>query len=189
MKKDRIKKHKKEIIWFIENPDKGVWRKTDNERWEWIEEPKFYTDKIYVINDKYAELRKKHIDGAEIECNCDGGIWSTEKNPSFYDHPDFKWREKSKEKFHKDDWVREIETGLIRKAKENIKDEDFEIWKPQKGELCVFSDSTFSEEYLIGRYNSTHESGTFSLNEETFEYNEVEWDRIEPLNKIIDLVK
>jgi len=72
MTKEQATKHGTVIRWFTKNSEKGVWVKHlpryegDDTTSDWIltHEPLFSdTNKAYVQNDEYAELRKAQADG------------------------------------------------------------------------------------------------------------------------------
>jgi len=70
MTKEQIKKHKKVMLWFINNPDKGVWCNigtNKNADWVLAYTPKFNVAIKYIKNDEYAEFRKAEADGKTIQ--------------------------------------------------------------------------------------------------------------------------
>jgi len=70
MTKEQIQEHKEVILWFINNPDKGVWHKgIASNRWHLYYNPSFYKDFIYIQNDEYAESRKAIIDNETVQHN------------------------------------------------------------------------------------------------------------------------
>ena len=63
MTKEQITKHKEVMLWFIENPDKGVYQQlTPTGEWCIEYNPIFKEYFKYIQNDEYAELRKKICD-------------------------------------------------------------------------------------------------------------------------------
>ena len=66
MTKEQALKHKKVIEWWLDNPDKGVWKKAHG-LWFLEKDPSFYIDYIYVQNDEYVEYRKALAEGKTIQ--------------------------------------------------------------------------------------------------------------------------
>ena len=60
----KTRQHKEEMIRFAKSEDgTEVWfRQKSGTNWDTVLKPAWAEDKIYVLNDKYAELRKKSID-------------------------------------------------------------------------------------------------------------------------------
>jgi len=74
MTQEQVKTHGLVMMWFIENPDKGVWfQKYSGAEWEFVTEPTFHQiEGRYVQNDEYAEVRKDNWDAfASIQYNID----------------------------------------------------------------------------------------------------------------------
>ena len=69
MTKEQIKQHKNTMIWFIDNPSKGLWFKQDGSDWILTKSPTFkcYEGLAYVPNDEYASLRMAEADGKTIQ--------------------------------------------------------------------------------------------------------------------------
>jgi len=70
MTKDQIQKHKESMLWFIDNPNKGLYCNIgtkENPDWHLTQSPKFNVNFDYVINDKYAEYRKAEVEGKNIQ--------------------------------------------------------------------------------------------------------------------------
>jgi len=82
MTKEQVEKHGTVIKWFVDNPDKGVWRKdTPTNDWYIDNTPNWYEDYTYVQNDKYAEFRKALVDGKELQYTINNGkTWFTNYN-------------------------------------------------------------------------------------------------------------
>ena len=108
MNKEQIAKHKDIMLWFIENPDKGVWIKGGAYSvWHLHENPEFTLVGKYIQNDEYAELRKAQADGKVIEWtdnpNIVGRTWYD--NTTSFDMNIFMYRIKPDEPEFKDgDW-------------------------------------------------------------------------------------
>ena len=65
-------KHKEEIIRWANCPDDtGVWTRNINAKKEWIKLsiPFWSNNRVYVVDDEYAELRKAQADGESILFN------------------------------------------------------------------------------------------------------------------------
>ena len=108
MNKKQITKHKEVIKWWINNTDKGVWRKdTLTNDWYIDLEPSFYEDYIYVQNDQYAEFRKALIDGKTVEYSLPTtNQWNVVDNSKQHFSNCFKYRVKPEEpEFKVGDWV------------------------------------------------------------------------------------
>ena len=68
MNKEQIEKHGEVMHWFIDNADKGVWRRdTPTNGWHIDTTPDWYDNFIYVQNDKYVEFRKALVDDKIVE--------------------------------------------------------------------------------------------------------------------------
>jgi len=68
MTKAQVEKHKEVMLWFINNPEKGVWRRsTCTGGWLINYKPLFSTNFIYVQNDEYAKFRKALADNLKVE--------------------------------------------------------------------------------------------------------------------------
>ena len=69
MTKEQIKQHKNTMIWFIDNPSKGLWFKQDGSDWILTKSPTFkcYEGLAYVPNDEYASLRMAEAEGKTIQ--------------------------------------------------------------------------------------------------------------------------
>jgi len=62
MTREQYLKHKKVMDWFYNQPEgTEVWYKNDNE-WAEVRHPTWFLGNTYVINDKYAELRKEIVE-------------------------------------------------------------------------------------------------------------------------------
>ena len=61
--------HEQEIIRWAKCPDKtGVWWKNCENEWILVDSPMWRKNKIYIVDDEWAEYRKSQIDGKIIEC-------------------------------------------------------------------------------------------------------------------------
>jgi hypothetical protein len=96
--------------------------------------------------------------------------------------------------FKEGDWVYlKHKLGIVelRQYKKEMKDwinvYSITPWKPKHGEFYIFWDNNM-EEYLIAKYESHHEKGSFCLNEMEFEYTDEYWNNIAPL-EFIDTLK
>ena len=70
MTREQWKEHKKAIIWFLEQPEgTEIWcrGKADDTEWILVDNPSWSTENIYVINDKFSEIRKAIADGKQIQ--------------------------------------------------------------------------------------------------------------------------
>ena len=77
-------KHEKEIKRWSECPDDtSVWIKEPNEKWWETDIPGWNPDTIYIVNDKYAELRKAYTEGKIIEYRYGISEWKKLSNPSW----------------------------------------------------------------------------------------------------------
>jgi len=66
MLKTKWKKHKPEMMWFLDNPDgTEIWENKDG-NWKLTSIPAFDTVYDYVINDMYADIRKAFKDGKKV---------------------------------------------------------------------------------------------------------------------------
>ncbi len=176
MTKEQIAKHKEVMLWFITNPDKGVWRKpTRAGRWDLIPSPEFHLDYTYVQNDDYSHLRKAQVEGKTIQLFNAGYTTELEKDiwhdeDTLHTHiPVPHYRVKPEEpKWHVGDWVRSNITGrssvitLIRGGATPIltnevhgrdtsyTPSDITPWKPEIDEWCVFYDTRVVTSYTVG---------------------------------------
>jgi len=178
MTKEQIKHHKESMLWFINNPDKGVWSKRDNNNWNLTTTPifKVYAGLSYVPNDEYFMLRRAYVEGKIIQL-ISNGIWED------LDKPD--WTEALKDyrikpdepKFKVGDWVRNIfhvnwiicleDNDFNNEPNyENI-GEQFELWEPNVDEWCVFWDDNYycyviqQFKRKVNNFYHTNTSGTF----------------------------
>ena len=108
MTKEQIQKHKEVILWFINNPDKGIcYKEKVTDIWKLTYEPSFLLDIIYVQNDDYVEYRKQLIDDyTKVEYLTVQGNWvQCSKTALFFDDVS-QYRIKPKElEFNIGDWV------------------------------------------------------------------------------------
>ena len=155
MTKEQIEKHRDVIKWFCDNPDKGVWFKSNTDKWIHTDCPKFYGDTIYAQNDEYVELRKALADGKTIQKSKRHyclDFW--DDVDAIYTHYHVtKYRIKPEEpKFKVGDWVRfdshnaqVTETDLLHDTEHLVK------WQPKEGEWCVFWGAN-TEVFTISKY-------------------------------------
>ncbi len=84
----QVKKYKKVIEWFCNNPEKGVWLYHEpTKEWKLTTDPEWSLfDTKYVINDKHAEFRKLQANGIVIQHDPQTSMqsrWSNVKNCDF----------------------------------------------------------------------------------------------------------
>ena len=73
MTREAYKKHKEAIEWFYAQPEgTKIWCKKAKTDWFLVSCPTWDEENTYVINDKYAELRKAIADGKIIQYFSDG---------------------------------------------------------------------------------------------------------------------
>ena len=182
MNKEQVQKHGDIIKWFCDNPNKGVWRKdTPTNDWYIDLEPSFYEDYIYVQNDEYAEYRKALAEGKSIQhmyngkwCDCYG--FTPQRD--FENEKPKHYRIKPEElKFEEGDWVKYKISGSVMQAYEGMIYTNFELWKPKKGEWCVFWNDDIND-YFIAKH------GDYCSMIESVIYTEFEFEHIAPLEFI-----
>lgn len=182
-----IQAHKATIKWFCDNPSYGVWVRDKNDiipgclgNWELVYEPGFWFDDLYVINDIHADIRKAFVDGITIEfynAKYDSskayGQWhKLDKLQTLMCFNAADLRIKPVPTFKVGDWVVSGEYGIIQLTTINVDGYNHQdaqnpksctytkLWKPTKGEWCIFHDDT-SDSYIIRKYackRSTNES-------------------------------
>jgi len=175
MTKQEIKAHKEVIKWFIDNPDKGVWG-TENVTprvWELIDEPQFYIDNIYIQNDKYLEFRGALAEGKIVELD-NTYLYDTAKEEGWIavdkilDYiPLAHYRIKPEEpKFKVGDWAvhpcMPHPWQVTKNSLDNLNDTLLKLWKPKKGEFCVFWD-TNEQEYFVTQFREKQDEGYFTI--------------------------
>jgi len=188
MNKEQVEKHGNVIQWYIHNQEKGVWWKTPiGNTWCITTDPSFGEEYKYVQNDEYAELRKAIIDGKNVECVIDRCYdeWKViEKQPTDDFYPAFKYRiQPNKSKFKVGDWVKDISSGAIIQAYEDMIEDNFVKWTPDYKELCVFWDKN-TDEYFIGKYGTEALSSTYWFNHGGTMYTKEDWSNVAPLEYI-----
>jgi hypothetical protein len=167
MTKEQIIKHKDVIKWFIDNPDKGVFRKdTPTNDWYLDLEPSFYEDYIYLQNDEYAKFRKALVDGKIVQHNFHSDcapkyrdVYET-VNKIVKSIPASCYRIKPKDyEFNDGEWVHiTYKQGIseLREFKESMNEwtnvHSITDWKPTKGELCVFWDNKIKYGYIVSKF-------------------------------------
>ncbi len=68
MNKEQINQFKSEILWKLENPDKGLWfKQIGSDKWNLTHSPSFLLSNYYVIDDKYSVFKKRFIDGKIVQ--------------------------------------------------------------------------------------------------------------------------
>ena len=79
------RKHKKEIIRYANSKDGAqVWFSHNFQEWKLTEEPIWVDSTNYIVDDKWADLRKAQIDGKIIEAKITPDTWSKHNlNESF----------------------------------------------------------------------------------------------------------
>ena len=77
--------HANEIKRWADCPDgTKIWYKTPiSTTWSTIEYPSWTERVKYIVDDEYAELRKAHTDGKQIEFQSMSGVWWCMENPSW----------------------------------------------------------------------------------------------------------
>jgi len=206
MTREQMQKHGDVIKWFIDNLDKGVWIKLISNRWNFLADPSFDVSYKYVQNDEYAELRKALADGKKIQFKTiyDNGefIWHNMtglKPTGVFELEAERYRIKTDEPELKvGDWIiyydnsdkkniYQIDKIYMSVNRDQLlyfndrcvmfNPENTELWKPKKGELCVFWNNDM-QEYFIAKYNSCNNYARGGL------YNEEYWDNVAPLEYI-----
>ena len=95
------KEIKNEFNRWINAEKPGVWYKINNSKnWYVISLPSSGDDATYIVNDKYAEIRKQLHDNPdlEIECRFPEDRWNKLNDPQF-DNPNCEYRIKPKQKY------------------------------------------------------------------------------------------
>lgn len=154
MTTEQVKKHKEVISWWLQNTDKGVYRKdTPTNDWYLDLEPCWYEDYDYVQNDEYEEFRKALKDNKVVQFySIPSGKWVDDYCPSFLSKPRF-YRIKPEElKPEVGDWV--VYNNDIVKIRcfaddgvtavltpyGNERVSNLTKWTPTVGEYCWFYD-------------------------------------------------
>jgi len=175
MTKEQAEKHGEVIKWWIDNTEKGVWRKIDmpNADWYYDIAPEFNPHTKYIQNDKYAEFRMAQADGKVIQYT-NGFEWKDLPNhyKSWTDYKVTGYRIKPNEpEFKVNDWVQDqhdvwcqildIKDEWIfytnsEKFKgsmsfEFIIEKNIKLWKPTEDEWCVFWNDNM-EDYVLSQY-------------------------------------
>ena len=173
MDKQQVEKHGEVIKWWVDNPDKGVWWSNNAKDWTLCKAPSFNMA-MYVQNDEYADLRKAQADGKIIQQsgNKSCKTWDDIKyKPSFNRNPEVYRIKPDEPEFKIGDWIRNkaIDEPYVYKIFDIVGDKYYiymtnnlqqmkmskskaELWKPQKGEWCVFWDDDM-EDYVLSQYN------------------------------------
>lgn len=161
MTKKQIELHKEVILWFVNNPDKGVWCRSDilSNLWRLQYEPVFHTasEYTYTQNDEYSEFRKAHVDGITIQYNPkrqSHDRWDDLDNADFCEDITH-YRIKPKEpKFIKDRWY-EYKSGHKCLGKDVSKysgNKEPKLWEPKDGEYVCIEDFCFANIYAVFIY-------------------------------------
>ncbi len=110
--------HASEIVRWANSPDgTKVWNRHKNSEskfWYLVEEPRWHKDRIYIVNDEYAELRKAEIDGKTIEYNSIGGEWYSTHKKLNWNYPITDYRIKPDEPIYYWEWEIKEKDGIIR---------------------------------------------------------------------------
>ena len=179
MTKEQVELHGDIIKWWLDNIDKGVYaRHINGENWEYITNPSWSTNNVYVQNDEYAELRMAQADGKIIQHqigSVDGLIWVDIEciTKGIYrikpDEPTFKVGDwifiNSKENDEKSlEQIKNIDEYGNKKCSNSwigykCKYINLELWQPKEGEWCVFFDEE-SEGFYVEPF-SDEEDGLF----------------------------
>jgi hypothetical protein len=193
MNKKLIKKYKAEFDHWVDEGSLLI--KLEN---GWEKLPRDYqwhnlTNKLIIINDKYAELRKAFAEGRTIQYNpTNTGDWSDIEDPCFTDFVKcyrIKPETSNKPKFkigdiiHNSDktWFLKI-TGVYLNEytfdiltggyiKNNVNfdffDNHFKIWEPNHGDLVAVYDTGHDNFVIIGEYGSKCYNGV-TIDEKQF---------------------
>ena len=104
MKRYIIKKFKKEFQFWEDTGQ--IWERNLNEcKWWLVTNPIFEDNYVYVIPDKYAELRKAWIEGGQIQSR-------TECRPEWHNIQNPLWSDKAEYRI-KPIWYEDIRKGVI----------------------------------------------------------------------------
>jgi len=175
MTKEQLQLHGSVIKWYIDNLNKGIWKKEHKTKnWYLLRNPQFNIKDTYVQNDEFAKYRMALEDGKTIQFRTASEeiIW-IDCNPDWTLSPiDYR----IKPEFKEGDWVRiknSVEVAQIKTVKYHsvvLKgyDEDtyrffngdITIWEPKVNELCIFW-TRENNGYSIKKFNFMAEDGTF----------------------------
>ena len=175
----QIEKYGEVIKWFIDNPEKGVWERVENDIWSLVKNPSFSKeDGFYVQNDEFAEIRRAIVDGRVIEVNVSNDeekpkwekrIFDISESVKPYDISEVKkYRVVYDSLINKGDWI--VVNGKELHMVEEVFGDSYRCedgydyrdgvkpWIPQKGEWCVFYDKNDYKEfkrYIVAEYDSS----------------------------------
>ena len=160
MTKQAARKHKECIIWFIQNPEKGVWRKdTPTNDWYFDREPSFYENFFYIPNDEYIKFRKAEVEGETIQYEDSNGNLH-DKGSMIFQYPVNRYYIKTEPEFQIGDWITELSINkkqvLTKDLSRSIKylklENEYKLWKPRSNEFCIFW-NTDMKSYRISKFD------------------------------------
>ena len=67
-KQHKPHKHYSEIVRWAHNPQLVWTRMSNNKGWVLISNPQWNESTVYILDDKWAELRKAQADGKQLQC-------------------------------------------------------------------------------------------------------------------------
>lgn len=91
-------------------------------------------------------------------------------------------------KFKIGEYVRDVSSKFIIATYEDMIEENFEVWIPEDGELCVFWDNHIENEYVVAEYGTMPE---IQLNDSPNEYayTSESWSYVAPLEFFSEIKK
>jgi len=189
MTSEMAKVHGKVIGWWIENSDKGVWvQNYKSDKWYLSHKPAFIRFDTYVQNDKHAEARKWKADGKQLQrrtlwddnCNFDKSWNDYDKSNTIstnHNGTEVEYRIKPNEPtFKVGDWVVHSQGNFLIKEMPNEDEIEFlsscdnsvridacKLWKPTKGEWCVFWDNNDTSYYIDKVFGNINDSNPMDI--------------------------
>ena len=181
MTKEQLQLHGVVVKWYIENLNRGVWRKDHKTKsWHFARNPQFSIKDVYVQNDGYAKFRKALVDGKIIQFRTTScGIDWVDCKPNWTLPPVYYRIKPEQQKIKEGAWVRiknpdpddlrgiaQIKTikhhsMLLKGYDEDTYTfffRDVTLWKPKADELCVFW-TRENNGYSIKKFNCMSEDG------------------------------
>ena len=67
MNYEQFNKHKEAIEWFYSKPNQQIWFLCNDNTWMLVQNPGWFIDNKYAINDDYSEFRKAKAEGKIIQ--------------------------------------------------------------------------------------------------------------------------
>ena len=107
--------HEPEICYWAKHPDETkVWVKTEPHDWNLYDEPHWKPYSKYIVDNKWAELRKAQADGKQLQYYYDDVCWVdmnfTIENS---DEDIVNWRIKPKKTIYEWQWIYKVQNGFM----------------------------------------------------------------------------